>query len=57
MDGSKQDERKTHNSRDDSKARRKEIGFVKLVNQSGGAIEIVNAARVSFGKKIGMMLK
>ena len=52
MDGSQQNERKTDSNRDDSKARREKIGFVKLVNQSGGAVEIVNAARVSFGKKI-----
>ena len=51
MDRSQQNERATNSSRDYPE-HRKEIGFVKLVNQSGGAEEIVNAARVSFGKKI-----
>ncbi len=51
MDGSKPNERKTDSSRDYPE-HGEEIGFVKLVNQSGGAEEIVNAARVSFGKKI-----
>tara|TARA_Y100001938_G_C8034006_1_gene402275 strand:+ start:504 stop:1223 length:720 start_codon:yes stop_codon:yes gene_type:complete len=52
MDRSQQNERAIDSGRDDSKAHREEIGFVKLVNQTGGAVEIVNAARVSFGKRI-----